>query len=607
MEEKEYIAAIDFGSSRTGCAYSKIKSDIKESDVTFIRFENTGEKIKTLNIVLLNDSNEIIKYGNEIKNFLKQKGTENYHLFKRIKMNLYNNIYKIKADNSSKEISLIEIIYKILDYLKKLIIEAIVKSTKGIQEEYDYDYESNKIRWVLTVPAIWDEQNKYIMMQAAEKAGIVNEKNKNIFFALEPEAASYYCLKKTEELNNNLFNGSYIICDLGGGTGDIVCHEKKNIDGIEKIIEKITPKGGNYGSDEINKRFEDEVLKKIFGENSLNCNVKDYSNGKDYIKEKRNYDLMHLELQEEIDNFKEYLEEEKKNGSFEIGCKLLFKNSPGLDIKSAIENYNKNCREGWKIKNDFEYDEDDKSIAFPNQIIYDLSKEITDKVSDILLEIISDVENDSKSDVENVSTIFYVGGFCNSDLIVNLIKKKIEEKHPNIKQIKSPNADRAVLVGAVYYGLSPERIKSRKAKYTLGMCAYLDWKDEFENGGIKYYDEEFKNYVCQNAFYNFISKNDDIPYDSHITKPFRLRKYGNNKYGGLLIIYKSEKEKVLFVDEESVNEIGRFNFEVNDEREYEYNDDNRIFFVTIELGGTFLNITAYHKNSNTRENMIFKY
>ena len=161
--------------------------------------------------------------------------------------------------------------------------------------------------------------------------------------------------------------------------------------------------------------------------------------------------------------------------------------------------------------------------------------------------------------------------------------------------------------GAIYYGLSPQKIKSRKAKYTLGMCAYLDWKDEFENGGIKYYDEEYEKYECQNAFYNFISKNDDIPYDSHITKPFRLRKYDNNKYGGLLIIYKSEKEKVLFVDEESVNEIGRFNFEVNDEREYEYNDDNRIFFVTIELGGTFLNITAYHKNSNTKENMSFKY
>jgi hypothetical protein len=160
------------------------------------------------------------------------------------------------------------------------------------------------------------------------------------------------------------------------------------------------------------------------------------------------------------------------------------------------------------------------------------------------------------------------------------------------------------LEGAIYYGLSPQKIKSRKAKYTLGMCAYLDWTDEFQNGGIKFYNEEFNNYVCKNAFYNFISKNDDIPYDNRIIKPFNLIKYDNNIYGGFLIIYKSEKEKVLFIDEDNVEEIGRFNFVVNDGKEYK--QDERILFVTMELGETFLNVIAYHKNSNTNVNMEFK-
>ena len=92
-------------------------------------------------------------------------------------MNLYENKYEIKAVNSSKIISLTEIIYKILDYIKKNVIENIVKTNKGIQDVYDYDSESNKIRWVLTIPAIWDEQNKYIMMQAAEKVIIVSQNN----------------------------------------------------------------------------------------------------------------------------------------------------------------------------------------------------------------------------------------------------------------------------------------------------------------------------------------------------------------------------------------------------------------------------------------------
>ena len=51
---------------------------------------------------------------------------------------------------------------------------------------------------------------------------------------------------------------------------------KKIIDEIEKIIEKVIPKSGNYGSDEINKRFEEQVLKIIFGQNSLEYNQKKF-------------------------------------------------------------------------------------------------------------------------------------------------------------------------------------------------------------------------------------------------------------------------------------------------------------------------------------------
>jgi len=42
------------------------------------------------------------------------------YLFERIKMNLYNDIYKIKAINSSKEMKLIDIIAIILEYINVL-------------------------------------------------------------------------------------------------------------------------------------------------------------------------------------------------------------------------------------------------------------------------------------------------------------------------------------------------------------------------------------------------------------------------------------------------------------------------------------------------------
>ena len=137
------------------------------------------------------------------------------------------------------------------------------------------------------------------------------------------------------------------------------------------------------------------------------------------------------------------------------------------------------------------------------------------------------------------------------------------------------------------------------------MSAYLDWDSKYENGGEKYFDPELNKYVCKNSFYNFISKDNDIPYDNRLIKPLLLRNYNNKRYGGTLIIYKSTKSNPLFIDEECVEEIGRFELDIDDGNEYSGEDG--IFYVSMELGGTFLNATAYHNKSNTKVNMEFKY
>ena len=595
MNEKQYVVAIDFGSSRAGYAYSFI--DKKVEDIYTCNFGDTGEKIKTLNQVIIDDNNKVIRYGFRVQEYLKKGNLQpNEHLFERIKMHLYANEYQIKAVNSSRTMNLVDLIAIILEYIKRHAIMAISSTSKGLVEEYMYKEESDKIRWVLTIPAIWDEKSKSIMMKAAEKAGIVSEKNKHLFFALEPEAASYYCAKELP-VEEDFFIDPYIVCDLGAGTGDIVCHERVINDGIEKIIEKDVPKGGSYGSDEINKKFEEQVLKIIFGQNifdDLNENFQESL--KDNKKNKR-FPSQYVTLQNDINLFKESLDENYNKESYGIDCSLFYKMKKDFNIEDAINNYNKQCKEGWQIK-DYGTDKDDMTITFPYQIIYDITKEITDNIANILINIIDEVPS--------TSTIFYVGGFCNSKFAVDLIQKKIKSEYPKVKHILPSRPDNAVLKGAVYYAISPERIKSRKAKYTLGMSAYLDWDSKFEDGGEKYYDQEFNKYVCKNAFYNFISKNDDIPYDNCLIKPLRLRKSGDGStYGGQLIIYRSPKVDTLFIDEDSVEEMGRFELSIEDGVMYKGEDE--IFYVTMEMGGTYLNATAYHKPSNTRVNMEFKY
>ena len=101
------------------------------------------------------------------------------------------------------------------------------------------------------------------MMEACIDSGLVTEDvDKSLFFALEPEAASCYCLKNKSIDQNYLKKGKcYIICDLGGGTGDIVAH----LVGENYILNEITPaSGGKYGSEEINKLFFEDIVYKIF-------------------------------------------------------------------------------------------------------------------------------------------------------------------------------------------------------------------------------------------------------------------------------------------------------------------------------------------------------
>lgn len=51
-----------------------------------------------------------------------------------------------------------------------------------------------KIRWVLTVPALWSEEHKQFMRKAAVQAQIIDSANsQNLLLCLEPEGASIQC------------------------------------------------------------------------------------------------------------------------------------------------------------------------------------------------------------------------------------------------------------------------------------------------------------------------------------------------------------------------------------------------------------------------------
>ena len=202
----EVVVGIDFGSSGTGFAYSYFdKNKIIHGQIYGV---SVDYKVPT--DIILDDKNYVIQFGADCVKFLKEKGLETGHYFKGIKMELYENKSTITAKNSGKELPLKLVIQKVLETIKELAIKEISKNRPYLEKEQE------KIKWVVTVPAIWNEHQKSIMMESCIDAGLIHQNtDKSLFFALEPEAASLYCSINKEIDRNHFKTGEYyIVCDM---------------------------------------------------------------------------------------------------------------------------------------------------------------------------------------------------------------------------------------------------------------------------------------------------------------------------------------------------------------------------------------------------------
>ena len=142
------------------------------------------------------------------------------------------------------------------------------------------DVEINNIydiQWIVTVPAIWDENAKNKMITWIEKAGLINENiTDHCLIKYEPDCASlslqHEILNKQINVNdsnlfddakddikqdiNGLIGKKYIIIDAGGGTVDIGCHEFMENCSVKEIY---YPTGGPWGDTYIDKAFENTL------------------------------------------------------------------------------------------------------------------------------------------------------------------------------------------------------------------------------------------------------------------------------------------------------------------------------------------------------------
>ena len=82
--------------------------------------------------------------------------------------------------------------------------------------------------------------------------------------------------------------------------------------------------------------------------------------------------------------------------------------------------------------------------------------------------------------------------------------------------------------GAVLFGLNPNIIETRIAKYTIGMATRSIWDEKIHSEkGKKVFDEDSKVWRCEDSFYKFIEVNQKLKINDSSWKFFngRVKKY----------------------------------------------------------------------------------
>ncbi|KAK3584377.1 hypothetical protein CHS0354_001304 [Potamilus streckersoni] len=561
------VSAIDFGTTFSGYAYSFSSSPDK-----IYTNKNWGQTQgfllhKTPTCLLLKPDGEFDSFGFEAVskyNDLAEEDADSYYYFDRFKMKLYDNKELntdiLLEDAKGKQMLAVEVFSKSLTYIKWHMLRAL-----GNNLEYEPDPQS--IRWVLTVPAIWDENAKQFMREVAYRGGLIDDVHSNrLVIALEPEAASLYC----RTLPANTFLGydedsgmkpkfepgtKYLVVDAGGGTIDIVAHKVRK-DG--KIRELYRATGGAWGGTIVDQQFVN-LMYKIFGEDFITTFRNEYP--KDFVELLQDFEV-------------------KKRGESEtirVSLPYNFCNFKhlGRSAKDCIQNFSQEHNAGIK----FSSGKLVLSSSLVQELFIDCLNQINDHISLLL----------HKSKLKDMNYIFLVGGFAESPRLQKSIKTRFSEK---VTVLIPEEPSLTVVRGAVAFGRDPSSICQRICRFTYGVGSYLPFNDGEHREDLKVISDGMT--LCKNIFQPWAEAGEVIGHNEIWRESYTP--IITNQKGIIFEFYKSTKRNVKYIDEEGVEKCGCLVVEMPDLT----GDKERAVDLEVVFGGTEIKVTAFDHTSNTK-------
>lgn len=222
-----------------------------------------------------------------------------------------------------------------------------------------------------------------------------------------------------------------------GGTLDITVHEVNAEDG--HILEKACPSGGLFGGIHVDREFE-KLMSNAFGEDFIAKFREDFPNDWQVI-------MNRFEIQKRA-------EEDVDNDEISISLPLNFILSCNQEIGDN-DDINSKIRRGYK-------DKVNVSSGYLNitmETLGDLYRPIVTRIADHIHDLFA------KDSLQDVKTMFLVGGFSEAQFLREEISHRFKEKRILIPQ----NPELAIIHGAVQFAQDPNLLRARVMGRTYGV------------------------------------------------------------------------------------------------------------------------------------------
>ncbi|OMJ71901.1 hypothetical protein SteCoe_29784 [Stentor coeruleus] len=566
-----HIIAIDFGTGASGYA---ITPKLAEGGIKRIEVFNPcddSDDQKTVTAILFNNNFEFVAFGSQALHRYAEilDDGDTALLFQTYKIHLLH-LHTSAVSVDGRELPLMKVISGTLKYISE---KAIQKLTEQIGKVL-----KTKIKWVLTVPALWNEEHKQFMRKACVEANIVDGLNApNLLLCLEPEGASMSVREDTEQSvrNQMIKNSVVMVLDCGGGTVDITIHKLLCNPDEKFLCEELLPSSGGceWGSKFVDVYFE-EFLKEFFGAELFEVYMKNALSRLEIVK--------HFEMLKR--KFCPGTEERSRLQLSYMGDELSAKK-----LADLVKNYNKSHPGDHEVKL-----RGSSSIDLPPVLMGSFFQPLFENIKSKVSQLISQI----KSKNEDLKFIFMVGGFSESPFLKNEIKSSFE--NPSLQILVPRRPQVCVVRGACLFGLNPHSISSRIAKKTYGINTLTTFDNEKhpEKKKVVIEGEDF----CEDVFDAFVRAGDSVGNEEVHVKtycPVRSRQTVMR-----IIFYCTDSGDVDFIDEDGVEQLGELTIDIG--RPFQSVEDKTVK-VTLRFGATHIYACATNRDGTEIRNCEFKF